>query len=122
MATYFAHPSHAESIEKLGGASTYWLTVFFGPFYLAAKRAYGAALLHAACAGVAGYFIVGGLTDFPYDRGQLALAILIVWDFILAAAFFDTPVGAYRRRGWREVGERPQGVKDFGGPSPRLGS
>lgn len=108
VATYFAHPSQAGSIEKLGGARAYWFTFFFGPFYLIAKRAYGAALLHAVCAGVAAYFVVSGLSDFPYDRGRLAAAFMIIWDFILAAAFFDAPIGAYRKRGWHEIAERSE--------------
>jgi hypothetical protein len=106
MTTYLTHPLCRGSLEELGGGRAYWLTFFFGPIYLAVKRAYGAALLHAACAGVAGYLIVSGLRDFPYDRGGLALAMILVGDFILAAAFFDTPVRAYRRRGWREIEER----------------
>lgn len=114
MATYFEHPSQAGRIEKLGGAPAYWLTFFFGPFYLIAKRAYLAAFLHATCAGVVGFFVFTGLSGFPYDRGKFTLAMIVILDFVLAAAFFDTPVSAYRKRGWLEVG---RGGESSGLPS-----
>jgi hypothetical protein len=107
MATYFVHPSRAGHVEQAGGLRAYWLTFFFGPFYLVVKRAYVAAVLYAATEALGVMLIVLGASTFPRDRQGVMVVLFALWNCVGAAAFYDMTATAYRKRGWRQVAGLP---------------
>jgi hypothetical protein len=107
MATYFMHPSRAGHVEQAGGIRAYWLTFFFGPFYLLAKRAYAAAVLYAATEALGVMLIVLGASAFPQGRRGVMMVLFVLWNCVGAAAFYDMTAAAYRKRGWRQVAGLP---------------
>jgi hypothetical protein len=108
MATYFMHPSRAGHVEQAGGIKAYWLTFFFGPFYLLAKRAYTAAVLYAATEALGVILIVLGASAFPQGRRGVMMVLFVLWNCVGAAAFYDMTAAAYRKRGWHQVAGLPQ--------------
>ncbi len=107
MATYFMHPSRAGHVEQAGGLKAYWLTFFFGPFYLLVKRAYLAAVLYAATESLALMLIDLGASAFPHGSRSVMVVLFVLWNCVGAAALYDMTVAAYRKRGWREVAGLP---------------
>ncbi|WP_028164102.1 SHOCT domain-containing protein [Bradyrhizobium elkanii] len=89
--TAFRNPQTG-AVVRINKGSAFWLTFFFGCFYLAYKEAW----LHAGITALIFIFLV------PFG----GFGVLVGW-FVYAFFAYRIIVDSYRRKGWIEVSQPP---------------
>lgn len=89
MTAYFEVPSRRGHLEQVRGVSAYWMTFLFGPFYLFAKHAFGAALLYGVCELIIWLVLIPDASLADMNADIVLAALGVISNLILAAIFYD---------------------------------